>query len=106
MKNSATIIKYFDLFRTRCTFYNDKMPKLYTVVGGILSIFSILVCIIIFIIFSLDDIKRKSPNTTISSIPNAGYKKIKFNEEKIWIPWRISDYNNNEFVNIQDYYIQ
>jgi len=99
MKNSATIIKYFDLFGTRCTFYSDKMPKLYTVVGGILSIFSILVCIIIFIIFSLDDIKRKSPNTTISSIPNAGYKKIKFNEEKIWIPWRISDYNNNEFVN-------
>ena len=99
MDNLATIIKYADLFGTRCTFYNDKMPKLYTVFGGILSIFSILVCIIIFIIFSLDDIKRKFPNTTISSIPNAGIKKIKFSDEKIWIPWRISDYNNNEFIN-------
>ena len=99
MDNSATIIKYVDLFGTRCTFYSDKMPKLYTVIGGILSIFSILVCIIIFIIFSLDDIKRKFPNTTISSIPNAGIKKIKFRDAKIWIPWRISDYNNNEFIN-------
>ena len=99
MDNSATIIKYVDLFGTRCTFYSDKMPKFYSVVGGILSIFSILVCIIIFIIFSLDDIKRKFPNTTISSIPNAGIKKIKFRDAKIWIPWRISDYNNNEFIN-------
>ena len=99
MDNSATIIKYADLFGTSCTFYNDKMPKLYTVVGGILSIFSILVCIIIFIIFSLDDLKRKFPNTAISSIPNAGYRKIKFSKEKIWIPWRITDYNNNEFIN-------
>ena len=99
MEKSARIIKYLDLFGTRCTFYNDKMPKLYTVVGGILSIISILVCIIIFIIFSLDDIKRKFPNTTISSIPSERYKKIKFGEEKIWIPWRIVDYNNNEFVN-------
>ena len=99
MDNSATIIKYIDLFGTRCTFYSDKMPKLYTVVGGILSIFSILVCIIIFIIFSLDDLKRKFPSTTTSSIPSEGYRKIKFSEEKIWIPWRIVDYNNNEFVN-------
>jgi hypothetical protein len=96
MLNSiATIIKYIDLFGTRCTFYSEKMPKLYTVIGGIFSMISILVCILIFIIFSIDDLKRKFPNTATSSIPSEGYRKIKFGEEKIWIPWRIVDYNNN-----------
>ena len=100
MLNSvATIIKYTDLFGTRCTFYSEKMPKLYTVIGGIFSMISILVCILIFIIFSIDDLKRKFPITTTSSIPSEGYRKIKFGKEKIWIPWRIVDYNNNEFIN-------
>ena len=100
MLNSvATIIKYTDLFGTRCTFYSEKMPKLYTVIGGIFSMISILVCILIFLIFSIDDLKRKFPITTTSSIPSEGYRKIKFGKEKIWIPWRIVDYNNNEFVN-------
>ena len=99
MEDSKKIIKYLDLFGTRCTFYSERMPKLYTVTGGIFSIISILVCILFFIIFSLDDIKRKSPITTTSYIPSIGYKNIKFGQEKIWIPWRIVDYNNNEFVN-------
>ena len=100
MGNSTKIImKYMDFFGTRHTFYSDKMPKLYTVVGGLFSILSILACLLIFIIFSLDDLKRKTPQTTISSIPSEGYRKIKFGKEKIWIPWRIVDYNNNEFIN-------
>jgi len=37
-------------------------------------------------VFSLDDLKRKYPNITTSSIPSEGYRKIKFGEEKIWIP--------------------
>ena len=98
MEDSVTFLRYIDLFGTKCTFYNEKMPKLYTVAGGILSIISIFVCILIFIMLSLDDLRRKIPLTTISSNPADGYKKIKFGEEKIWITWRISDYNNNEFV--------
>jgi hypothetical protein len=99
MKISTSIIKYIDLFGTRCTFYSEKVPKYYSVVGGFLTFISIAVCIGIFIMFSLDDIKRKFPITSISSIPSQGYKNIKFGREKIWIPWRISDYNNNEFIN-------
>ena len=96
--NLLAIVKYLDLFGNRITFYNEKMPKLYTVTGGVFSIVSILVCIMIFIIFSLNDLKRKVPITTMSSIPSEGYKNIKFGKEKIWIPWRIIDYNN-KFVN-------
>ena len=98
MEKSAEFLKYFDLFGIKCTFYSEKMPKLYTVTGGIFSLLSILVCISIFIIFSLDDLNRKNPITTISSIPSEGYHKIKFGKEKIWIPWSIVDYNN-KFVN-------
>ena len=94
MEQSAQIIKYIDLFGTKCTFYSEKMPKLYTVTGGLFSILSILMCFFIFTIFSLDDLKRKYPITTVSSIPSEGYKKVKFDKEKIWIPWSLVDYNN------------
>ncbi len=66
--------------------------------GGVLSSISILVCILTFIFFSSDDLNRKFPNTSTSSTYE-GYKKIKFGKEKIWIPWRIVDYNNNKFIN-------
>jgi len=99
MVKISTMIKYLDLFGTRCTFYSDKMPKFYTVTGGIFTILSFLVCILILAIFSLDDIKRKFPDITTSFIPSEGYKKIKFGKEKIWIPWRIVDFNNNKMIN-------
>ena len=88
-----------DLFGTRCTFYSDRMPKLYTITGGILTIVSLFLCLLIFVVFSLDDLKRKYPITTTSFIPSEGYRKINFGQEKIWIPWRITDYNNNKFIN-------
>ena len=99
MENLSIILKYMDLFGTKFTFYTNKNPRLYTVTGGILSIISIFVCILSFFFFILDDLNRKFPLTTTSSIPSEGYKKIKFGKEKIWIPWRIVDYNNNEYVN-------
>ena len=99
MKNIQIILEYLDVFGTKLTFYSDKRPKLYTVNGGILSIISIISCILCFMFFSLDDFYRKLPTTTTSSIPSEGYRKVKFGKEKIWIPWRIVDYNNNEYVN-------
>jgi len=97
--DAISLIQYIDLFGTRCTFYSEKMPKLYTITGGLFTILSIFVCVLTFVIFSFDDIYRKYPNSTTSFIPSEGYRKIKFGQEKIWIPWRIVDYNNNEFVN-------
>ena len=99
MKKLLTIIKYMDFFGTKYTFYSNKRLKFYTVAGGILSIISIFFCILIPILFTLDNFKRVSPITTISSIPSEGYRKIKFGREKIWIPWRVVDYNDNIYVN-------
>ena len=102
MKKLPTILKYIDVFGTRFTFFNNKTPRLYTVIGGILSMISIFVCLLSFISFSFDDLYRRFPIVTISSIPTEGYRKIKFGKEKIWIPWRIVDYNNNHYINHTD----
>ena len=92
------ICKYFDSFGTKYNFFTDGKPKLYTTLGGILTIISILLSIIVFICFSLDDFRRKTPTTLFSSVLSEEHRKIKFKNEKIWVPWRIVDYNNN-FVN-------
>ena len=99
MNRAFTILKYMDIFGTKYTFYSNKRPKLYTVTGGIFTIISIFFCILIPLLFTLDDLKRVSPITTVSSIPSEGYRKIKFGKEKIWIPWRIVDYNDNIYIN-------
>ena len=91
-------IKYCDIFGTKFNFYTDEKPKFYTLLGGILSALLIIVCIIVFVFYGLDDFKRNTPIVTSSSILLEEYHKIKFGEEKIWIPWRIID-NNNKHIN-------
>ena len=92
------IIKYCDFFGTKYNFYTDGKPKFYTILGGILSIISIIICLLVFFFITSDDIFRKTPTVTTSSIPSEGYHNIKFGEEKIWLPWRIVDYHNT-YVN-------
>ena len=99
MDNICTVLKYIDVFGISCTFYREKMPKFYTVTGGIFSIITLISAVLILIFFSLDDLKRKLPITTTTYIPTEGYRNIKFGKEKLWIPWSIVDYNNNEYVN-------
>ena len=92
------IIKYCDVFGAKFNFYTDEKPRFYTLLGGLLSLLLIIVCIIVFIFYGLDDFRRNTPIVTTSLIPSEGYHKIKFEKEKIWIPWRISDYNN-KYIN-------
>ena len=84
------ILKYFDVFGTKCSFFVEKTPKLYSVTGGILSIMNICFCFLIFIYASLDDFLRMNPTVSMSSIQPRHYQKIRFGEEKIWIPWNKS----------------
>ena len=88
------IIKYCDFFGSKYNFYTDGKPKFYTILGGILSITSIIICLVVFFFIASDDILRKTPTVTTSLIPSEGYHKIKFGKEKLWLPWRIVDYNN------------
>ena len=90
----VSTIKYMDLFGTTCKFYINQKPKYWTLYGGVLSIISILLFILLFFYLNFDDFKYQNPQTTTSSIPLSDYRKIKFGEEKIWIPWRLTDYNH------------
>ena len=64
---------------------------MYTKFGGILTIFSIILGILLLIFINIDDFCQKNPNTTTST-SKEDYKNIKFGQEKIWIPWRIRDF--------------
>ena len=85
------ILKYVDCFGTSFNFYTEKNRKLYTKIGGLLSIFSIILGAFIFININLDNFSHNNPNST-TSIKKGNYRKIKPKEEKIWIPWRIRDF--------------
>ena len=52
---------------------------------------SIIFGVIVFLHINIDDFLHNNPNST-TSIVKENYRKIKFKEEKIWIPWRIRDY--------------
>ena len=89
----SIILKYFDCFGTNFNFYTERNRKFYTPLGGVLTILSIIFGIIIFIYINIDDFLHKNPNSTTSTVKES-YRKIKFREEKIWIPWRLRDYNS------------
>ena len=84
------ILRYLDIFGTKCTFYTEQKLKLYTPLGGILTITSFIASIFIFIYINLRSFKREDPTIITSSIVEE-YQKIKFKEEKIYIPWKISN---------------
>ena len=85
------VLKYLDCFGTTFNFYIDTHRKLYTPLGGILTILSIIFSIIIFIYINIDEFLHNLPNSTTST-EKQNYRQIKFKEEKIWIPWRIRDF--------------
>ena len=94
--NNKEILRYLDLYGTKCSFYTEQKLKLYTPLGGILSIISFAAGIIIFIYTNISSFRRKEPKIITSSIIEE-HHKIKFNHEKIWIPWRILDSSINNF---------
>ena len=90
------ILRYLDLFGTKCSFYTEQRLKLYTPLGGILSITSLSLAFFIFTYLNFRSFKREDPTIINSSIIEEQHK-IKFNEEKIWIPWKISNHRNKYF---------
>ena len=92
MKN---FLKICDLYGEKFHWFIWYKPKYYTYYGGIFSIFSFLAFIAVFIFFGYDDFKRKNPISNISTVPPLGYKNIRFGQEKLYLPWRIIDYDEN-----------
>ena len=86
-------LKFIDLNGTKFHFYTERNRKLLTPIGGLLTLLSIIVGIFVFILVEKDDILHKIPNSTTSTSKEP-YTKITFLKEKIWIPWRIRDYNS------------
>ena len=86
-----TMLNYLDFYGTSFTFYIDGNRKLYTPLGGILSIISIIIGTTIFVYINLDDFLHNNPSSTTST-ERENFSNIKFGDEKIWIPWRLRDF--------------
>ena len=91
----SDILKYVDCFGTKFNFYTDKKRKFYTPLGGICSMLAFILASLIFIFLNIDDFFRNTPISSTDVI-RENYINVKFSEEKIWIPWRIRDYNNRK----------
>ena len=90
-------IKYIDSFAIKFHFYTNNQPNHQNSFGGIMTFLYIIICIIIFIEFSYEDIIRLNPITSISEITDIEPKKINMGKEKIWIPFRLVN-DENQFI--------
>ncbi len=94
-KKLYEFLKCIDCFGTKFNFYTEKNRKFYTPLGGLFSLLAFIFGIVVFIFINLEDLLRTNPLST-TSIIRENYISVKFVEEKIWIPWRIRDYNNRK----------
>ena len=90
-------IKYLDFFSIKFNFYTNNQPNYQNIFGGIMTFLYLIICIIIFITISYDDLMKLNPITTMSEIPDSERKIVNMNKEKIWIPFRMVNYEN-QFV--------
>ena len=93
------ILKYIDFFGATFSFYSERNRKFYTNLGGILSLLSVFIGLIVFIFINKDECLHNNPIST-TSISEEKHKNIKFGEEKIWIPWRIRDFGGKTIEHI------
>ena len=87
-------IKYIDFFSIKFSFYTNNQPNNQNIFGGVMTIIYVFICLLIFIIFSYDDLKKSHPITTRSEISDSERKIVNMNQEKIWIPFRMVNFEN------------
>ena len=85
-------LKYCDFFDVKFHFYIGGHPTNNSIFGGIMNILFFFSCILTFIIFSLNDLKKLNPITTKSEIPGGEIRTVNLHNSKIWIPWRMVTY--------------
>ena len=94
-------MKYVDFFTIRFSFYINNQPNYQNIFGGIMTSFYIFCSILIFVIFSYNDLNKLNPITTKSQIPGVETKLISLKNAKIWIPFRMVNYEN-KFIDHRD----
>ena len=90
-------LKYFDFFGVKFHFYLNNQPNYQNSFGGLMTFIFYLICILSFLFFSIDDLKKLNPNSEKSEIPDAGIRTVNILKEKIWIPFRMVTYEE-QFV--------
>ena len=99
-------IKYLDCFNIKFSFYTNNTPNNQNFLGGIMTCLYLIICILVFLIVSNDDLNRMNPITTTSEIPYFERKLINMNKEKIWIPFRMVNYENQFIDHRQILYVR
>ena len=104
-------IKYFDFFGIKFHFYTNNQPNYQNIFGGIMNLIYLIVCVILFVFLSYDDLKMLNPTTTMSDISDKEARIVNLNEEKIWIPFRLVNWENKVIkhkgiINIKPYFIE
>jgi len=87
-------IKYIDFFSIKFNFYTNNQPNYQNIFGGIMTFIYALICILIFVAISYDDLTRVNPIISTSEIPDSDRKLVSMEKEKIWIPFRMVNYEN------------
>ena len=87
-----SFLRYCDFFDVKFHFYIGGQPTNNTNFGGAMNILFLFICVLTFLLFSLDDIKRLNPITTKSEIPGGEMRVVNLHNSKIWIPWRMVTY--------------
>ena len=87
-------LKYVDFFSIKFNFYICNQSHYKNIFGGIMTTFYIFICIFIFFVFSSDDLNKLNPITTKSEIPEIERQLVNMKNSKIWIPFRMVNYEN------------
>ena len=82
-----------DFFGAYLHWYVNHQKKVYTSLGGVLTSISLMICTLISAFYLKNFISRVNPQITENDEANNQFKKIKFGEQKIYIPWTIADYH-------------
>ena len=94
MKN---YLQYIDCFNIRFHLYTKNQPRFRNAFGGIMSFIFFLICIILFLFISYEDLYKLNPITSKSEISISDTKLVNINKEKIYIPFRMVTYQE-QFV--------
>ena len=85
-------LKYCDFFDIKFHFYIGGHPTNSSIFGGIMSIIFFILSILLMIVLSIEDLKKKNPITSVSEVPGGDIRIVNLHNSKIWVPWRMVTY--------------